>query len=336
MVGTHIRRLGFVAAMVLIALPLFAQTTGAVLQGTVADEQSGVLPGATITIVNVETGWTRDVLSDERGWYRAAALAPGRYEVRAALQGFVAYVRAGLVLTLGQEATVNVALRLATVAEVVTVTGDSPLVETTSNTIERTITRTDLDSLPLVGRNFANLATLSPGVAGVGGGGVSAVGADHPQQQLHHRRDQQRRHRGQRAARRVLARVGARVRRHHQPVQRRIRHGVRRHRQRDHALGHQSAPGSRVRLPSRRFSFDAQDPFSKAQGSGKAPFTPAALRRLHGRADPARSLPLLRLVRAAAGRDHQRRHLVPGAGRVSGKCRPRTWAISTSSRPTSA
>ena len=82
-------------------------------------------------------------------------------------------VRAGLVLTLGQEATVNLSLSLASVAETVTVTADSPLVETTSNAIERTITRTDLDTLPLAGRNFANLATLSPGVAGVGGGGVA-------------------------------------------------------------------------------------------------------------------------------------------------------------------
>ena len=272
MVGTHIRRLGFVAAMVLIALPLFAQTTGAVLQGTVADEQSGVLPGATITIVNVETGWTRDVLSDERGWYRAAALAPGRYEVRAALQGFVAYVRAGLVLTLGQEATVNVALRLATVAEVVTVTADSPLVETTSNAIERTITRTDLDSLPLVGRNFANLATLSPGVAGVGGGGVSASGQTTRSNSF------------------IIDGTS-----NDDTVVNAQRGGFSLESVREFAVitnqfnaEYGMASGAIVsvitrsgtnQLQGRVFgfhrddSFDAQDPFSKAQGSGKAPFT---------------------------------------------------------------
>ncbi len=159
-----------------IAAPVGAQTTGGVLQGTVSDAQGGVLPGANITVINVETGWSRESVADARGWYRAPALAPGRYEIRASLQGFVTLVRAGLVLTLGQEATVNLSLHLATVAETVTVTADTPLVETTSNALERTITRTDLDSLPLVGRNFANLATLSPGVAGVGGGGVSASG----------------------------------------------------------------------------------------------------------------------------------------------------------------
>jgi hypothetical protein len=90
--------------------------------------------------------------------------------------GFVTLVRSGLVLTLGQEATVNLTLRVAGVAETVTVTAESPLVETTSNALERTITRTELDTLPLVGRNFANLTTMSPGIAGVGGGGVSASG----------------------------------------------------------------------------------------------------------------------------------------------------------------
>lgn len=164
------------AAAALSAAPSAAQTTGATLQGTVSDDQGGVLPGATLTIANVETGWTREAIADSRGWYRAAALPPGRYEIRATLQGFVNLVRSGLVLTLGQEATVNLSLRLATVAETVTVTADSPLVETTSNELARTITRTELDTLPLTNRNFANLATLSPGIAGVGGGGVNASG----------------------------------------------------------------------------------------------------------------------------------------------------------------
>lgn len=168
--------IGFVrACLVLVCLALAfvstaasAQTTGATLQGTISDDQGGVLPGASIVITNTETGWTRDVTSDARGWYRAAALPPGPYQVRVTLAGFVAYVRSGLVLTLGQEATVNHALKLATVEETVTVTGQSPLVETTSSTLARTITRTELDTLPLAGRNFSNLAAMSPGVAMVG------------------------------------------------------------------------------------------------------------------------------------------------------------------------
>jgi hypothetical protein len=170
-------RLLFVAVAVLALAPtVFAQATGATLQGTVSDEQGAVMPGVTIVITNTETGWARDVVTDDRGWYRVIALPPGSYELRADLQGFASYVRRGLTLTTGQEAMVNVALRLATLSETVTVTGESPLVETTRNALGTTVNRAELDSLPLVGRNFAGLTTLSAGITGVGGGGTTASG----------------------------------------------------------------------------------------------------------------------------------------------------------------
>lgn len=258
--------------LVALATPSFAQTTGATLQGTVSDEQGGVLPGSTVLVTNVETGWSRDAVADARGWYRAVALPPGRYEIRAALQGFVTLVRTGLVLTLGQEATVNLALRLATVAETVTVTADAPLVETTSNALERTITRTELDTLPLVGRNFANLATLSPGVAGVGGGGVSASGQT------------------TRSNSYIIDGTS-----NDDTVVNTQRGGFSLEAVREFAVitnqfnaEYGMASGAIVSvitrsgtndLQGRLFafhrddSFDAQDPFSKAQGSGKAPFS---------------------------------------------------------------
>jgi len=169
-------RVAALIALLLTASTVMAQTTGATLQGTIADEQGAVMPGASVTITNTETGWMREVLSDERGWYRAIALPPGEYELRAHLQGFANYVRRGLRLTTGQEATVNVALKLATVSETITVTAEAPLIETTKNTLGTTVARAELDSLPLIGRNFAGLTTLSPGITGVGGGGVTASG----------------------------------------------------------------------------------------------------------------------------------------------------------------
>jgi len=164
------------AAWLLAAGIASAQTTGATLQGTVFDEQGAVLPGASVTIENVETGALRAIVTDSRGRYRAAALPPGRYRMRIELSSFSIYVREGLTLTIGQEATVDATLKLASVQESVTITAASPLVETTNSSIGTTISRSQLDALPLAGRNFTTLAQTAPGVTGVGGGGVNAAG----------------------------------------------------------------------------------------------------------------------------------------------------------------
>jgi hypothetical protein len=174
-------RLGYVMTIGLLAgsvyaTPVAAQGTGATLQGTVSDNQGAVLPGADVTITNADTGWTRTIVTDERGRYRAAALPPGPYALIVELNGFLKQVRSGLTLTIGQEANINVTLQLATLQETVSVTAAAPLVETTSNTLGTTITRTQLDSLPLAGRNFTSLAQMAPGIMGVGGGGVNAGG----------------------------------------------------------------------------------------------------------------------------------------------------------------
>ncbi len=258
------------------ATTVMAQTTGATLLGVVTDEQGGLLPGAAITITNTDTGLSRDVVSDGSGRYRAAALPPGPYEIRVTMSGFVNFVRSGLTLTLNQEATVNLGLRLATVQETVTVTAEAPLIEITSNTLERNITREDLDTLPLAGRNFANLATLSPGVAGVGSGtGTGAVQAS-----------------GQTNRSNSFLIDGLS---NDDTTVATTRGGFSLEAVREFAVitnqfsaEYGMAAGAIVSvitrsgtndLQGRLFafhrddSFDAQDPFSKAQGSGKAPFS---------------------------------------------------------------
>ena len=86
----------------------YAQVTSAVLQGVVTDSQGGVLPGVTVTVTNTETGLAREVVSERVGFYRLAALPPGTYALAATLDGFTPFARTGLVLTVGQTATVDV------------------------------------------------------------------------------------------------------------------------------------------------------------------------------------------------------------------------------------
>ncbi|MCA1584194.1 MAG: carboxypeptidase regulatory-like domain-containing protein [Acidobacteria bacterium] len=261
-------------ALLLSTGSALAQTTGATLQGTISDEQGGVLPGAAITIANTETGWTREVVSDVRGWYRAAALPPGPYEMRVTMAGFVNLVRDGIVLTLGQEATINHGLKLATLSETVTVSADAPLVETTSSELTHTITRTELDTLPLTGRNFSNLAAMSPGVAMVGNTNNNVLASGQTNRSNSFLIDgtsnddttvATQRGGFSLEAVREFAVITNQFNAEYGMASGAIVSVITR-------SGTNDLQG-RVFAFHRDDSFDAQDPFSKAQGSGKAPFS---------------------------------------------------------------
>src|SRR6185295_4532052 len=171
-----LRAVSAVVVFLALASAAAAQVSSAALQGVVTDAQGGVLPGVTAIITNTDTGLTREVSSDAAGFFRATALPPGPYTIQARLDGFAPYSRTGLTLTVGQTATVDVALTLASVSEAVVVKGSAPLVDTSSNALGTTVNQTQLDDLPLAGRDFASLANLAPGVTGVGGGGINAGG----------------------------------------------------------------------------------------------------------------------------------------------------------------
>lgn len=153
-----------------------AQVATAVLQGVVTDPQGAVLPGVVVVVTNVDTGLVRDLPTDAAGFFKASALPPGSYSLHAQLEGFVPYTRTGLVLTVGQTAAVEVKLGLATLTEAVVVQASAPIVDTSSNALGTTVTKAQLDNLPLAGRDFAGLARLAPGVTGVGSGGITAGG----------------------------------------------------------------------------------------------------------------------------------------------------------------
>jgi hypothetical protein len=168
------RRSGAAVAFALLAclacaVPASAQVATALVQGEVTDETKGILPGVSVTARNEDTGLTRSVVSNERGFYRISALPPGRYALEFELAGFATGRRQGLVLTIGQEATVHLQMQLVSLQESVTVTASSPLVEVSNTTLGTTITSKKLDELPLAGRNYTSLMTLAAGVTPEGG-----------------------------------------------------------------------------------------------------------------------------------------------------------------------
>jgi outer membrane receptor protein involved in Fe transport len=151
-------------ALLVAAAPVHAQQTTGIITGRVVDQQAAAVPGATVTARNAQTGFTRTGSSDEEGLYRLQALPVGTYDLTTELQGFTTIERKGIVVSVGQTITVDFDLPLAQVTESVTVTGASPLVESSQSSVGGIVDITTVESLPLNGRQFANLALIIPGV----------------------------------------------------------------------------------------------------------------------------------------------------------------------------
>ena len=160
-------RLMTALALVLAAETSFAQQTTGTISGRVVDPQGMAVPGATITTTSTTTGLVRTDVSDAEGLYRLNALPVGTYDVVADLAGFTKLERRGILVDVSQTTTLNLTLRIAPVAETVTVNGDSPLIPTTSSSVGQVVDVTRIERLPLNGRQFANLAETVPGV-GIG------------------------------------------------------------------------------------------------------------------------------------------------------------------------
>jgi carboxypeptidase family protein/TonB-dependent receptor-like protein len=168
-----------VIGLMLAAFPVSAsaQTSLATLRGRVTDQQGGVLPGATVTVRQIDTNTTRTSVTEGTGQYFLAALPAGTYELTVELSGFSTAKRSGVALRVGQEADIDVVLAVGTVQENVTVAGQAALVET-QHVVGAYIDTKSVESLPTVNRNFADLAQLAPGITSTGTSsmGFSAAG----------------------------------------------------------------------------------------------------------------------------------------------------------------
>ncbi len=148
--------------LLLSAAPLVAQTTGSV-SGTIKDNSGAVVPGVAVTVENVETKATRTAVSGDSGTYQVALLPPGRYRVRAELQGFRTEER-DLTLVVSQNARFDFAMNLGSLEETITVQAAAPLVDTRDAAMGQVVDQTKIVELPLNGRNFRDLGLIAPGV----------------------------------------------------------------------------------------------------------------------------------------------------------------------------
>ena len=157
------KQLVFVFVAVLAAMPLFGQTFGGIT-GVVTDTSGAAMERAIITITNPQTNLTRSAISNDTGNYNFPSLPPGIYNVRAEKQGFQSEARNNIELQVQQTARIDFRLNVGSVTETLEVQGGAPLINTENATIGTVIDQKRIEDLPLNGRSFISLISLSPNV----------------------------------------------------------------------------------------------------------------------------------------------------------------------------
>lgn len=146
-----------------IGLAVGQVTTGTV-SGIVSDATGALIPGAKVSIKNLDTQVTRTVNTDGAGRYNAPQLAVGNYEVTVEAPGFQTVSRTGIELAVGREAVIKFTMQVGAVAEQITVAEEAPLIEATSSSVSGLVNQTQMRELPLNARSYEQLATLQPNV----------------------------------------------------------------------------------------------------------------------------------------------------------------------------
>ncbi|MGH9772274.1 MAG: carboxypeptidase-like regulatory domain-containing protein, partial [Candidatus Acidiferrales bacterium] len=170
--------LGAFLFCLLICAPAFSQGNLGRILGTVTDASGAVVAGATVTVTDVQRGVSRTLTTDQAGEYVAPDLLPGTYSVRVEAKGFQAVEHAGLLLQVGKDIRIDLALQPGEQSQTVTVTGEAPMVETTNATLGGTLSNQTINDLPLNGRDYINLINLRPGLTVTPGGGTSTRSAN--------------------------------------------------------------------------------------------------------------------------------------------------------------
>jgi outer membrane receptor protein involved in Fe transport len=164
---------------VLLSVPAGGQVAGATLSGTIKDSSGAVVPEAKVAIKNVATGVTTELATNTDGFYTAANLLPGDYEVTVSAKGFNTERRTGISLTVGAQQVFDLALHVGSATkEVIVVTAEAPAVQLSSSDIGAVVNATTVRELPLNGRSWTDLAELQPGVNAIQTQPSFAAGTD--------------------------------------------------------------------------------------------------------------------------------------------------------------
>lgn len=152
------------AAIVGITALAQSESGSAAIEGTITDQNAQAVSGASVTVRNQETGYTRRLTTDSRGQFVASVMPVGTYVVEATANGFSKIKRENVALTVGNTETINLSLKVASVTEEVVVTADLAVLDTEESAAGSTIGQRAVTDLPIRGRNFTDFIQLTPGI----------------------------------------------------------------------------------------------------------------------------------------------------------------------------
>src|SRR5579872_3732868 len=158
-----ISKIAFLLLLLTGMAPIWGQVGNSAISGFIYDKTELVIAGATVALTDPSTGLQREVKSDERGYYKFAALPPGTYDLRVRKEGFQAFAANGITLLVSQDLLQNVTLEVGTATQHVTVEAVAPMLESESAVVGQVIASRQILDMPLNGRNFLQLASLSSG-----------------------------------------------------------------------------------------------------------------------------------------------------------------------------
>jgi hypothetical protein len=172
----QMRHFSFLCFILILLIPssVLGQVYSGSLTGVIKDPSGAVVPGAEVKLTDANKGYSLDIKTDEAGRYLLRSLPPSTYNLSVVASGFRNYLQQGIVLDVGQNASIDVTLQLGEQSNTLEVAAESTLLQTEDAVTGQTINRTFANDLPLIGRYIMDLVYLTPGITRPPGRGVGS------------------------------------------------------------------------------------------------------------------------------------------------------------------